>query len=327
MPLIDASPPAYFSPSLRTPAVVDTEQQPTVGATLDTNLTRSTATRAGVPLDALAKSGELGFLGPNGEPRLVALSPVRPGAPVFIFIHGIGGDPCNQEILIRKAQARGMQVYVMAYNTFAVGGEANAKGFADEFRRLADEGTHDVTIVSHSLGALTTKAALANITGQDGHLQAFDHLRYFALSAPWGGVNVADLSLQMLTAEQKLSFARDLAPGSTYWQGLINRRLPPEVDFYNVQGSIDQFKALAWGRTRKLDLKAVLAESKRVITLPGGTHNSGMWDPRAAAFIFDPEHAADPARLPGPSLAHAIARELQACAGVRDAFRPRRGEI
>jgi hypothetical protein len=135
-------------------------------------------------------------------------------------------------------------------------------------------------------------------------------------------VNVADLSLQLLTGAQKLAFARDLAPGSAYWQSLIDRHLPPEVSFYNIQGSIDQFKALAWGKTRKMDLEAVLAQSTRVITLPGGTHNSGMWDPRAADFIFDPEHAADPATLPGPSLASAIARELQACAGQREAFRP-----
>lgn len=322
--LLNALPPTPLPPVAAVVRPARTASRPAPPARL---APAAPAPFAGVALDALAKGGEQRFLGPGGAPRLLPLAPMRPGAPAIVFIHGIGGDPTNQEILIRKAQARGMQVYVMAYDTYGEGGETNARGFADEFRKLSEGGIRDVTVVAHSLGALTFKGALADLTAANGHLEGFDHLRYFALAAPWGGVNVADASLHLLTDAQKLAFARDLAPESAYWRSLVDRTPPPEVDFYNVQGSIDQFRALSWGQARKGDLAAVLAMSKRSITLPGGTHNSAMWDARAADFIFDPAHAPDPATRPGPPLGDALAREAGAIAGQREAFRPRPGEL
>ncbi|MDB5100514.1 MAG: hypothetical protein JWM80_4935, partial [Cyanobacteria bacterium RYN_339] len=270
----------------------------------------------------LAKAGEVGFLGPNRSPRLVPLAPLRPGAPVMVVSHGIGGDPCNQEILIKEAQARGNQVYVMCYDTYSEGGSTLSDGFARELKGLGASGVKDVTVVAHSLGALTMKAALAKLAGSDGKVQGFDHIRYVALSAPWGGVNVANAALWLLTGSPQLAFARDLAPGSAYWQGLIETPIPGNVDFYNVQGDMDQFSALAWGKQMAANRQAVLAEAKRTLTLPRGTHNSPMWDPASLDFIFDPEHAPAPAG-PADTMHGAIAREVIACLGKREAFRPK----
>jgi hypothetical protein len=308
MPLITTTPPAIVAPLRPAPVRAAAPTGP------------APVPAGGVKLDDLAKAGEVGFLGPNRSPRLVPLAPLRPGAPVMVVSHGIGGDPCNQEILIKEAQARGLQVYAMCYDTYSEGGSTLSDGFARELAGLGAGGVKDVTIVAHSLGALTMKAALAKLAGPDGKVRGFDHVRYVALAAPWGGVNVANAALWVLTGSPQLAFARDLAPGSPYWKKLVTDPIPPNVDFYDVVGDMDQFSALAWGKDMAANRAAVRGQARRTLDLPRGTHNSPMWDPASLAFIFDPEHAPAPTR-PADSVHGAIAREITACLGQRSAFK------
>ncbi|HEY9721016.1 MAG TPA: alpha/beta hydrolase, partial [Oscillatoriaceae cyanobacterium] len=143
--LLPSVPPAVIRPALPKP-------RPQLAATA-----QASPRVTGVPLNALRGAGESRFLGPGGAPRLVPLAPFNPKGKPIVFIHGILGDPADEEMLIHDAQARGMQVWAMAYDTVGKGAQANAAGFATEMRKLGDRGVRDVTVVAHSLGGMTFK--------------------------------------------------------------------------------------------------------------------------------------------------------------------------
>lgn len=274
----------------------------------------------GVPLDALRGRGEARFLGPGGTPRLVPVAPFNAkGAPI-VFIHGILGDPADEEVLIRDAQSRGMQVWVMAYDTIAHGAKANATGFAEQMRQLGNRGVRDVTVVTHSLGGMTFKAALDRLTDAHGKLTPFEHVRFVALSSPWGGVSAADSALMLLTRDPRLAFARDLAPDGAFWQQTAQTSLSKQVSLYVAHGDRDQVLFSAWGSpevTRNAD--ALLAQARRQVVLGGDAHNSILWDPRTAAFVFDP--ADSPAPKGRAPLWQTIAGETAAVLKRPGAFR------
>src|SRR5687767_9907285 len=113
-----------------------------------------------VDLEQIVHPHELAHLAPDHRPRLVRVRPFPDAGPAIVFIHGIGGDPGNQWLLVREAQARGMRVYTMLYETWGHGAGENAEGFASELRGLAASGDDAITLVAHSLGALTAKGTL-----------------------------------------------------------------------------------------------------------------------------------------------------------------------
>lgn len=275
------------------------------------------------PIAALAKQGELSFLGPDGTPRLVPLAPFHAGGPPIVFIHGIGGDPTNQEVMITHAQARGMQVWTMAYDTWATGGSTLARGFASELRRLNGRGVTDMTVVAHSLGSLTFKSTLDQLRGPDGHLTGFTSLRYVSLGAPWGGVSAANVALGAVLGTITPAWVRDLAPNSPYWRAMITTPLAPEVAFYNVGGTWDQFIPFTQGKAMDRNRARMLERARRAVKVPQGTHNSVNWDPRTVAFAFDPDGAPDPGERPGPPVIRHLIRELGAMLGLRRAFQYR----
>lgn len=274
-------------------------------------------------LATLTKPGEKRHVGEGHRPRLVRVAPFPAAGPPIVFIHGIGGDPCNQWILIREAQARGMRVWTMAYETWRRGAAENADGFAAELASLAAAGEDDVTVVAHSLGAITAKGALDRLRRPDGHLEGFKHLRFVALGAPWAGVTAADLALYVLTGVQHLAYARDLAPKSPYWRSIMDTPLAPEVSLYSLVGSWDSFNVLTWTATGHQARECLHLQARRCVSLPRGTHNAPNWDERAIRFVFDPEAAPDPATLPSPPGWKTVLRELAATLGLPWAFRER----
>ncbi len=278
---------------------------------------------AEVELATLTKPGELAQVGAGHQPRLVRVAPFPAAGPPIVFIHGIGGDPCNQWILIREAQSRGMRVWTMAYETWKRGAGQNADGFASELRSLAAAGDDDLTVVAHSLGAITTKGALDRLRRPDGHLEGFKRLRFVALSAPWAGVTAADLALYILTGVQHLAYARDLAPNSAYWRSIMETPLAPEVDLYSLVGTWDSFNVFTWTSAGHQARDCLHDQARRCVSLPLGTHNAPNWDERAIQFVFAPDTAPDPASLPVPSGWRMVAREIAASIGFKWAFRER----
>lgn len=281
------------------------------------------AAPAAVELATLTKPGEVAQVGESQRPRLVPLAPFPAAGPPIVFIHGIGGDPGNQWILIREAQARGMRVWTMAYETWRRGAGENADGFAAELRRLAAAGDDDLTVVAHSLGAITAKGALDRLRRPDGHLEGFRRLRFVALGAPWAGVTAADLALHVLTAVPQLAFARDLAPNSVYWRGIMTTPLAPEVDLYSLVGTWDSFNVLTWTPAGYRARDGLHGQARRCVSLPRGTHNAPNWDERAIGFVFAPDASPDPATLPRPSGWRTVVREAAASIGFKWAFRDR----
>lgn len=271
-------------------------------------------------LAAVMRPHEAVLLAPDNRPQLARVAPYPAEGPAIVFVHGIGGDPGNQWRLVREAQARGMRAHVMLYETWRTGAGANAAGFASELRALAAAGNDDLTLVAHSLGALTAKAALDQLRRPDGHLEGFRRVRFVALGAPWAGVTAADLARQILTGVRGLAFARDLAPGSGFWRGIMDTPLAPEVDFYSLTGSWDSFNLLTWHPAGQAAKTALLSQARRHVTLPRGTHNAANWDGRAIAFVFDPDGAPDPATLPLPSGWRMAWREAAASLGLLWAF-------
>lgn len=276
---------------------------------------------AAVPLEALAKRGERAQVGEGLAPRLVPVAPFPAAGPPIVFVHGIGGDPANQWRLIREAQARGMRVWTMAYETWKRGAGPNADGFAAELRRLAAAGDDDLTVVAHSLGAITMKGALDRLRRPDGHLEGFRRLRLVALGAPWAGVTAADLALHLFTGVPHLAYARDLAPRSAYWRGIMATPLAPEVELYSLVGTWDSFHALTWTPDGFAAREALHGQARRCVAMPRGTHNAPNWDDRARDFVFDPDACPDPATVPPPSGWRMVFRELAASLGCAWPFR------
>lgn len=272
-----------------------------------------------IELATLDKPGEAAHV-VDHAPRLLRVAPFPAEGRPIVFVHGIGGDPGNQWILIREAQARGMRVWTMAYETWKRGATENAAGFAAELRGLAAAGDDDLTVVAHSLGAITMKGALDRLRRPDGHLDGFRRLRFVALAAPWAGVTAADLALHVLTDVPQLAYARDLAPSSAYWRGIMGTPLAPEVELDSLVGTWDNFNALAWTRGGFAAREALHAQARRAAWMPRGTHNAPNWDERAIAFVFDPA-APDPAAGPRPSGWRMVAREIAASLGLAWAFR------
>ena len=278
---------------------------------------------AEVALDALWKRGEHAHVGEGHQPRLVRVAPFAAAGPPIVFIHGIGGDPTNQWILIREAQARGMRVWTMAYETWKRGAAENASGFAAALRGLAAGGERDVTVVAHSLGAITAKGALDRLRRPDGHLEGFERLRFIALGAPWAGVTAADLALHVLTGVPHLAYARDLAPNSAYWRGIMDTPLAPEVVLYSLVGTWDSFNILTWTPAGHRAREGLHAQARRCVALPRGTHNAANWDERAIRFVFEPDTCPDLATMPRPSGWKMVLREIAASIGFPWAFRDR----
>jgi pimeloyl-ACP methyl ester carboxylesterase len=247
------------------------------------------------PLDALRGKGEAAFHGPNGSPRLVKLAPFNPNGEVVVFIHGIMGDPANQEALIKQAQSEGKQVYVMAYDTLRYGASRNAEGFARELQQLGTSGARDITIVAHSLGGMTSKGALDRLTDANGHIAAFDHIRFVALGVPWGGVSASNAAMYVLTGRPELAFARDLGPDSPYWKGVAATPFSKQVTFDNVVGTDDQFQVFGWGsKTRDTNQEAILKQASHTLVLPGEAHNTVLWHPDTLKFFDDPAGVSAP---------------------------------
>lgn len=261
-----------------------------------------TADSDAVPLDALRGKGEAKFFGPDGSPKLVKLAPFNPNGPVVVFIHGIMGDPANQEVLIKQAQAEGKQVYVMAYDTLRYGASRNAEGFARELQQLGTSGARDVTIVAHSLGGMTSKGALDRLTDADGRIAAFDHVRFVALGVPWGGVSASNASMYVLSGRPELAFARDLGPDSPYWKGVVAKPFSKQVSFDNVVGTDDQFQLFGWGsKTRDTNQAAILAQASHSLVLPGEAHNTVLWHPDTLKFFDDPAAVTAPTEKRWPA--------------------------
>lgn len=272
------------------------------------------------PLEALKRQGEAAFLGPNGEPRLVKLSPSNPQGEVVVFIHGIMGDPANQESLIREAQAQGKQVYVMAYDTMRFGASRNSEGFARELERLSATGVKHVTIVAHSLGGMTSKGALDRLTDANGKIAAFDSIRFVAVGVPWGGVSAANAAMYVLAGRPELAFARDLGPDTPYWSKVVATPFSSQVTFDNVSGTHDQFQAFGWGsKTRDTNLATILKQARNSLVLPGEAHNTVLWHPETLKFVNDPGAAQAPvtARWPGWKL---FLKEMAANMNMPGAF-------
>lgn len=271
-------------------------------------------------LAATCRPHEVALLAPSYQPQLARIAPYPARGPAIVFVHGIGGDPGNQARLVQAAQARGMRTHVMLYETWRSGAAQNAAGFAAELRALAAAGDDDLTLVAHSLGAITAKGALDQLRRPDGHLEGFARVSFIALGAPWAGVTAADLARHILTGVRGLAFARDLAPGSAFWRGIMETPLAPEVAFYSLTGTWDSFNLLTWHPAGHAAKAGLLAQARRHATLPRGTHNAPNWDGRAIAFVFDPDAAPDPATLPPPSGWKMAWREAAATLGQAWAF-------
>lgn len=246
---------------------------------------------AAVPLDALRGKGERAYFGPGGTPRLLPLAPFNPQGKAIVFVHGIGTDPADAEPLILEAQRRGMQVYVMAYDTLGVGAQANARGFASELRKLSDRGIKDVEVVGHSLGSMTLKAALNQLDDGQGKLQGFDSVDYVALSGVWGGVGVSNLTLASpFKAYGALDFGRQIAPDDTYWQSVVRSPLPKGIRMTTVEGDRDEVIAMSRQTdTQKTNRDAIYGQAAEVHVIPGLAHTNMQWDPRTAAIVFHEE--------------------------------------
>ncbi|HEY9721718.1 MAG TPA: hypothetical protein V6D47_06870, partial [Oscillatoriaceae cyanobacterium] len=141
----------------------------------------------------------------------------------------------------------------------------------------------------------TFKAALDRLTDAQGKLTPFQHVRFVALSSPWGGVSAADTALLLLAHDPHLAFARDLAPDGAFWRKTTHTPLSPQVDFYAAHGDRDQVLMASWGSPEVAKNKAaMLAQAKRTVVFPGDAHNTILWDPLTAAFVFDPAKSPSP---------------------------------
>lgn len=273
---------------------------------------------AGVEIGALRDEGERRYLGPGGRARLVSVAPANAKGATVLFIHGFTGDPANQEVLIQRALSHGMSVYVMAYNSVGRRASANSRDFADEFKRLAGSGIEDVTIVAHSLGAMTAKAALDRLTGVDGRLKAFKRVSFVAIATPWEGIPLARVAWALLPHEPSLAFARDLSAGSRFVRQLCSLPLAPEVRFYDLQGDLDPVAAL---KDTRQGHAAFLNQAVRAITMRGVSHNTVLWDHRTLRFALDPQHQTSMGTAQQPAPLKVFLDETAAVLGLPGAFR------
>jgi pimeloyl-ACP methyl ester carboxylesterase len=273
-----------------------------------------------VPLEALRDDGERRYMGPGGTPRLVPVAPFNPKGEPIVFIHGFTGDPANQEVLIRAAQSRGMQVWTMAYDSVGFGAETNAEGFANEFQRIWGHQTQ-LTVVGHSLGALTFKAAMDRLTDPSGHLTNFGAIRLVAVAVPWGGIDLARPALQVRRDDPALAFARSLAPDSTFMMALGSRPMPPEVKLYNIAADRDPLALLPHSRQARRNQATIMAHAKRQVTVSGASHNTVLWDRRTIAFALEPEQSPDPSQTRRIPWVRTLMLETAAIFGVDGAFR------
>lgn len=242
---------------------------------------------APVPLDALRDIGERRFLREGNRPELVPLSPFNPSGKMIVFAHGILADPANQEQLIKEAQARGEQVWVLAYRTVGKKLHENGKDLADLLQTLsAERGVKDLTLVGHSLGGMTSKAALLNLTDEKGNLKAFDHIRFVGLAVPWGGAAVADAALLVPDSMPRLAFAKDLAPDGDYWPLVANAKLPPQVRFENVTAGTDMIEMAAKGSASVGVLSASVTRQAQVnLTVHANGHMSMLGTVEVRALV------------------------------------------
>lgn len=266
-----------------------------------------------VELARLRDRGEAQHLGPGGTPRLVRVARGAPDAKPIVFIHGFTGDPANQAVMIKEARARGMEVWVMAYDTVEKPLDANAEGFAGELAKLAASGRRDLTIVAHSLGALTLKAGLDMLDARPDGLP-FERLRVVAISTPWRGLRVADWAGGALGKGALPPLMWDLAPTGPTMRALSSRPWPAGVAFQDLVGSRDPVRWVEAPRAT-----AARATGPRPVVVAGASHNTVLWDPRTVAYVFD----GPPGKAPSgakPGLWRTVVDEAAAVIGLPGAF-------
>lgn len=268
-----------------------------------------------VPLARLRDRGEAKHLGPGGAPRLVRVVRGRPDTAPIVFIHGFTGDPANQAAMIEEARARGREVWVMAYDTVGKPLATNAEGFADELVKLGARDRRDLTIVAHSLGALTLKAALDALAVRPEGLP-FKALRVVAISTPWHGLKGADWTSHALVNGAAPAILRDLAPAGPTVRALA-RPWPPSVAIADLVGSRDPVR---WAEASPPG--AGSAGARKPVVIVGASHNTVLWDPRTIAYVFEGRPGRSAAGL-RPGLWQTIADEAAAVMGLPGAFEPR----
>lgn len=266
-----------------------------------------------VELARLRDRGEARHLGPGGTPRLVRVARGGPDAKPIVFIHGFTGDPANQAAMIKEARTRGMEVWVMAYDTVEKPLVANAEGFAGELAKLAASGRRDLTIVAHSLGALTLKAGFAVLDARPEGLP-FQRLRVVAISTPWRGLRVADWAGGAFGKDALPPLMRDLAPTGPTMRALSSRPWPAGVAFDDLVGSRDPVR---WIEARPAT--GAPTSGRRRVVIAGASHNTVLWDPRTVAYVFEGPPGTTTS-APRPDLWRTILDESAAVMGLPGAF-------
>lgn len=267
-----------------------------------------------VPLARLRDRGEARFLGPGGTPRLVRVARGKGAGPGIVFIHGFTGDPANQEVMLDEARARGMAAWVMAYDTVGATVAANSTGFTAELAALAAAGNRNLTIVAHSLGAVTLKAALDLL---DARPQGFPfrRLRVVAISTPWRGLGVASGVLRA-AGRGTLPLAADLATAGPTLRALQVRPWPAGVTFEDVAGSHDPVRRLAGPGNTVLPWGG-----RRSVVVAGACHNTVLWAPRTLDIVFGEARKRLKPQPPPPAW-QILVDETAAVLGLSGAFAP-----
>ncbi len=161
------------------------------------------------------------FVDDYGEDTLYLMEPFDPVKLPVVFVHGIGGQPCDMQALIDGLDRTRFQPWLFWYGS-GKRLEASAQSLnmvLDQFRILHDFSS--VVVVGQSVGGLVARQAVSMLQDRD---HRYSVAGLITLSTPWEGHSKADwgvkVSLLVLPAWH------DMVPDSAFQKRLLATPVP-----------------------------------------------------------------------------------------------------
>ena len=143
----------------------------------------------------------------------------------ILFIHGAAGSPQNFQTFLEKIDRNKYQPWFFYYPS---GNSINSMSYL-LYWKLQNLQTKykfkELIITAHSMGGLVGRSFIVNY----GYF--FPSITNFiSISTPWGGEELAEMGVNYAPAI--IPAWRDMQPGSEFINSILNRKMPPTVDYY-----------------------------------------------------------------------------------------------
>lgn len=216
----------------------------------------------------LKKYGEMGLWRPDAfiekfGADIYAPEKYDPAKTPVLFVHGAGGTPRDWMYLEKKVDRQHFQPWFFYYPS-----GLRLKAVSDllyyKIKHLHETYRFErLYIVAHSMGGLVARSFInrSSTDATGGILRVF-----LTFSTPWGGEKAAKLGVN--SSPVHVASWEDMAPDSQFLDGLYQKKIPPQVNFY-IFFSYGGNKRIHWAANdgtvtlqSQLDVRAKSAASR-----------------------------------------------------------------